>query len=101
MPPAPPQPPPAQLTLTLPAAGPRLSVSGYFDGPDLRLLYRTVSQRLGFVATVERMIALTTLPGDRVRIGNTVKPAYLHGRPATVIHVCHEDRLLSFASTSR
>jgi hypothetical protein len=62
-----------------------LVTAGELDG-ELRLLYNTIGDRIEAIEAARLANALARLSiGDRVRIGHDVRPAYLHGLPATVI----------------
>ncbi len=62
-----------------------LVTAGELD-TDLLLLYNTIGDRLNAIAAARLANAMARLSlGDRVRIGHDVRPAYVHGLPATVI----------------
>jgi hypothetical protein len=62
-----------------------LVTAGELDS-ELHLLYNTIGDRIEAIEAARLANALARLTvGDRVHIGHDVRPAYLHGLPATVI----------------
>jgi hypothetical protein len=62
-----------------------LVTAGELDS-ELHLLYNTIGDRIEAIEAARLANALARLSiGDRVRIGHDVRPAYVHGLPATVI----------------
>jgi len=62
-----------------------LVTAGELDS-ELHLLYNTIGDRIEAIEAARLANALARLSiGDRVLIGHDVRPAYLHGLPATVV----------------
>ena len=80
-----PQPPrPAAVSADLVQVVVEAIARGELDG-ELGVLGAVINERLRLLATARSMQTLASLRiGDRVRIGHSAKPNYMHGRAGTV-----------------